>query len=184
MHTRLPSLMAAVVCLTACSSAPVQQSTNIGHWSVQGRVGLWANGEQESANVHWQDCGDRYRIRLSGPLGVGTTIIYGDREQVSLHRGGDPALSAESPEALLASLGWVMPVSALRYWLRGLPDPNAPYQQVPQDEGPVTQLTQYGWDIAYQPNSQFAERISLQSGDVRLKWLLRDWQSSAQCPAP
>lgn len=184
MRTRNLFLLMAASWLAACSSAPTQPPTNLGHWSVQGRVGLWANGQQESANVHWQDCGERYHIRLSGPLGVGTTIIYGDREQVSLHRGGDPEVSAESPEALLASLGWIMPVSALRYWLRGLPDPDAPHQQEPQADGPITNLTQYGWDISYQPNSQFAERISLQSGDVRLKWLLRDWQSSARCSAP
>ncbi|WP_372749392.1 lipoprotein insertase outer membrane protein LolB [Litorivivens sp.] len=176
-------LMALIV--AACGSTPKQAPLDeSGYWSVQGRVGLWAHGEQESANFNWQDCNDRYRIRLSGPLGVGTTIIYGDAQQVSLHRGGDPEVTADSPEALLASLGWVMPVSALRYWLRGLPDPDAPHQQHPQEAGSATELTQYGWTIQYQPSSERAERITLESDNVRLKWMLRDWQANAQCNRP
>lgn len=173
----------ALICLSACSSLP-QQTTGDEHWSVTGKVGLWANGEQESANIDWQDCNSHYLIRLSGPLGVGTTLIYGDTRQVSLHRGGDPAITAESPEALLASLGWIMPVSALRFWLRGQADPDAPYQRSPQDTDSLQQLKQFGWTIDYHPAGDKADRIAMERDDVRLKWILRNWSESAACPKP
>ncbi|HCS26686.1 MAG TPA: outer membrane lipoprotein LolB [Spongiibacteraceae bacterium] len=169
--------------LSACSSTPPQPASTSG-WGFNGKVGLWAYGEQESANVEWQDCDSSYLVRLSGPLGVGSALVYGNDSGVSLHRGSDDTLYADSPEALLASMGWYLPVSHLRYWLKGLPSPDSPYQREPQSVDALTSLSQSGWRIAYTYQSGQITRISMQDDNIRLKWIIRNWHESAVCTAP
>lgn len=182
---RLPAavLMLAFSLLTACSSTPSQpESTN--SWGFSGKVGLWAYGKQESANVEWQDCDNSYLVRLSGPLGVGGALVYGNDSGVSLHRGNDAPLYADSPEALLASMGWYLPVSFLRYWLQGLPSPDSPYQREPQSGDAVASLSQSGWRLAYSYQGGQIARINMEDDNIRLKWIIRHWHESAVCTAP
>lgn len=179
---RVASLACALGLLSACSSTP-SQPTPPGGWGFSGKIGLWAYGEQESANVDWQDCDSRYLVRLSGPLGVGGALIYGDDQGVSLQRGGEDTLHAESPEALLASMGWYLPVSLLRFWLQGQPSPDAPYQRESADNA-ITRLSQSGWDIAYQFQNDQISRISMEDGTIRLKWIIRNWHERVSCTAP
>lgn len=184
MNRSLPLLLLLAL-MTGCAGQPQQTQTSVDGWGLSGRVALWAYGDQDSANIDWQDCGDRYLIRLSGPIGIGTRLIYGNREGVWLYQGGESELSASSPEALLAEHGWQLPVSALRYWLRALPVPEAPYQRSPQGSEPISSLRQLGWDLRYEYGSGAAPaRIEMENPEIRLKWLIRQWRDTAECPRP
>ena len=183
MNRSLP-LVLLLAFMAGCAGQARQAPSPENGWGLGGRVALWAHGDQDSANIDWQDCGDRYLIRLSGPIGIGTSLIYGNRDGVWLYRGGEPELSAASPEALLAEQGWRLPVSALRHWLRGLPVPDAPYQRSPQDSGQIERLRQLGWDIHYEYASGAPVRIAMENPEIRLKWLIRQWRDSAECPRP
>lgn len=180
---RVLGLTAILCLLSACGTTPSQPKQTSG-WGFSGKIGLWAYGEQESAKVDWQDCDSRYLVRLSGPLGVGGAIVYGDDSGVSLHRGGDDTLHADSPEALLASMGWYLPVSLLRFWLKGAASPDAPYQREPASGGDITALTQLGWHIVYSYENENITRIAMDDGNIRLKWIIRNWLESVTCTAP
>lgn len=180
---RAYGLIALGSLLSACSTAPTQPATE-NSWGFIGKIGLWAYGEQESANIDWQDCENRYLVRLSGPLGVGSALIYGTDAGVSLHRGGEDTVHADSPEELLASMGWYLPVSSLRYWLRGLPSPQAPHQRTPEPDPETTALDQSGWHIEYSYQNGRIARIAMDNSQIRLKWIIRDWQDSVACKAP
>lgn len=178
---RTACLILVVGLLGACSTAPTQPGSEKS-WGFTGKIGLWAYGEQESANIDWRDCDNSYLIRLSGPLGVGGALIYGTGSTVSLHRGDD-TLYADSPEELLASLGWYLPVSSLRFWLRGQASPDAPYQREPEG-GAASSLTQAGWHITYRYQNDHIARIAMDNGQIRLQWIIRDWRESVTCTAP
>jgi outer membrane lipoprotein LolB len=169
--------------LTACSSAPTQPQNTQG-WGFSGKIGLWAYGEQESANIDWQDCENSYLVRLSGPLGVGGAIIYGNDQGVSLHRGSEDTVRADSPEELLAAMGWHLPVSLLRFWLQGQASPDTPYQREPTSGDVITTLSQSGWRIRYDYQSEEITHITMGEGNIRLKWIIRDWHESVNCAAP
>ena len=179
------TLLALAALLAACSTTPegneAAANADTGHWSVKGKVGIWAGDERETANFEWQNCDTRYRIRLSGPLGVGAALITGNAQEVSLQRGGEPTLYADTPEELLAAMGWIMPVSALRHWLRGEADPRTPARSITTaDNTPA--LEQHGWLVEYNEGGLLPEKISMSHHSARLKWLLRDWQNYRQCP--
>ncbi|MBB3047141.1 outer membrane lipoprotein LolB [Litorivivens lipolytica] len=176
-------LLVAATVLAACSTTPDSQPTDTdsAHWSVSGKVGIWANGERETANFDWQNCAQRYRIRLSGPLGMGAAIIEGNDQEVSLQRGGEATVYADTPEELLAALGWIMPVSALRYWLHGDPDPRAPSRQLTSSNN-YPSLEQHGWLVEYAAGDLLPTKVNMTHHSARLKWLLRDWQTFETCP--
>ncbi len=182
---RAAGLIIAMALVSACSLTPNAPATDPApnHWGFTGKIGLWAYGEQESANIDWHDCINHYLIRLSGPLGVGGALIYGDNSSVSLHRGAEDSISADTPEELLANMGWYLPVSSLRFWLRGQPAPDAPYQQAPE-AGRASTLNQSGWDISYGYQSEKIARINMNNGQIRLKWIIRNWRDAVECPAP
>ncbi len=180
---RAAYLLALTMFLAACGSTPPQPYPDEG-WGFSGKVGLWAYGKQDSANIDWQDCSSDYLLRLSGPLGVGGAVIYGNDAGVSLHHGSDAPQHANSPEELLASLGWYMPVSSLRFWLQGLAAPDHPYQLSPLTEGKIQELAQSGWQIRYDYSADRISRIDMVNGDIRLKWIIREWRDTARCEAP
>lgn len=119
-------------------------------WSLNGRIAVLTAQQGWHAGVRWMEQGGEYQIHLDAPLGQGAAEISGNRTGVVL-RTSDGAFSAESAEDLLEQrLGWRLPVSGLRYWVRGLPDTRAPVENHTLDAaGRLTRLQQSGWDIAF-----------------------------------
>ena len=182
-NARTACLLWLTILLAACGSTPPQPDPGE-RWGFSGKIGLWAYGKQDSANIDWQDCASDYLIRLSGPLGVGGAVIYGNESGVSLHHGSDTPQRASSPEELLASLGWYMPVSPLRFWLQGQAAPDRPFQRSPLSGGKIQELAQSGWQIRYDYRADRLSRIDMDNGDIRLKWIIREWRETARCQAP
>ncbi len=127
----------------SASLAPVNS------WQLSGRLGVQRGGEGWSAGVEWNQLDGSYRIHLSGPMGQGGILLEGDDELVSFSDGEGYYNSSRDPEALLErELGWRMPISALRYWVRGLPDPRtAVERRVLDGQGRLLELEQSGWKV-------------------------------------
>ncbi len=153
--------------LGACSSLPVPtplpgdtaealwqqrqpQLADIRHWAVSGRLAIITQQTGWHTRVRWTQHDDDYLIQLDTPLGQGAAELHGSAAAVML-RTAEGEFSADSAEALLAQrLGWRLPVSGLRYWVRGLPDPGAAVERLTLDDaGRLTRLQQSGWDIEF-----------------------------------
>src|SRR5215469_10499839 len=97
------------------------------HFQLRGRVAVAAGGEGFNANLHWTQDGARTELTLEGPLGVGGAQLtaMGDELTVITSRG-ERVESAAAHAELAARLGFDPPLSALRYWVLGVPDPTQP----------------------------------------------------------
>ncbi len=63
-------------------------------------------------------------INLSGSLNIGSVVIIGQPNKVTLQRGNEAPISATTAEELMQrQLGWTLPIPSLWYWARGLPAP-------------------------------------------------------------
>lgn len=132
----------------------------IENWTADGRIAVSDGRRSWQAGVHWQQRGERYAIDLIGPLGQGRLDIRGGPDGVVL-RDGERTLRADDPDTLLADAGGVpVPVGGLRYWLRGLPEPDQPARPVTDAGGRLTRLTQDGWQIVY-PNYVTVDGLAL-----------------------
>ena len=155
----------------------------INHWQLRGKIGLKQHNKAHSAYLNWRQCGDHFDIRLTGPLGQGAAHLYGDHNRVTLERGKLPSISAESAEQLLQQeLGWVIPVSQLLYWIRGVPQPEVPFRAIDEHAG----FTQSGWQLSY-PKIKTVEGYSLpvkaiaKQQTLSVTLLLKRWELHPVC---
>ncbi|GAB1262541.1 lipoprotein insertase outer membrane protein LolB [Aurantivibrio plasticivorans] len=156
------SIVLALLLLSACVSKPLtpienlqryqQQLADIEHWRFSGKLIMRSAAESEKARVSWQNLSATdFKIRLSGTLGVGTTYIYGDRDVVRLEQSGKEAVTAATPEQLVyEQLGRDIPISHLRFWVRGLPAPDALSHNISlADSGHLSGFEQSGWQLSF-----------------------------------
>jgi outer membrane lipoprotein LolB len=159
--------------LTPADPAALLQLQN---WSLDGRIGIRHQGQINSANLSWQQRSERYTIALSGPLGQGGLRIENDGQIVSLEQAGsDEIHRAATPEALMQQLlGWHLPLSHARFWVRGLPDPNLSWQGLSQG------FIQAGWKVEYDRYTHtgtlvLPEKIRLTRPDLRITLVINRW---------
>lgn len=133
----------------------------LGVWSLSGRIAIQTPAEGWHAALTWEQQGEAYAIQLSSPLGQGALQLNGDPAHVILRTSAGED-SAQDPETLLErQLGWRLPVSGLRYWVLGLPDPNMPLEHQELDgQGRLIRIRQSGWDIEFRRYAA-ASRVDL-----------------------
>lgn len=148
-----------------------------------GKIGFSDGKKGGNATIQWEQEGENYHIRLFGPLGSGSIQIVGEPKQVYLISEDGQIVHAKNPESLVEKeLGWTIPVSGLRYWLRGLPAPGTPPQQIQLDDMQrIWQIKQHDWTITYQSYQEtqgvpVPHKLMLQNGPIRLKFIFRRWR--------
>jgi outer membrane lipoprotein LolB len=201
MVKKMPSLhhcllLSALCALLSACAVPRQMPTSdfkqlqrqlqaVDSWRVTGKIGLRQNGRGNSAQVNWQQAQDQYTLRLSGPLGIGTVMVEGDASGVTVHNK-DGVFEAPSPEQLLLDLtGWQIPITALRYWARGLPAPDMPIVQQQIDQGRLASLNQGGWNIEYRDYTMvdglwLPAKMLMSRPETQLTLLYKTWQLGPQ----
>jgi len=189
--------------LQACASTPLQQASQsaasqilytqhlrnlaaINSFSLQGRIGVQADGKGFSGNLHWQHTQSRDNIELFSPLGSQVANIQKTAEQVTLIEANGKRTSADNAETLTAEvLGWRLPLSGLADWSLGRPTQNAVVQSTWDERGFLRTLKQDGWDIEYQAYSAYdgqflPTKISLKSEKLKLKLVVETWLASVK----
>jgi outer membrane lipoprotein LolB len=159
-----------------------QNLANLQDFEAIGKIGFSDGQQGGNASIVWEQHPQSYRVRLYGPLGSGAVQIKGDSNDVSLTKTDGKIITANTPEALVSKeLGWVIPVSGLRYWLRGLPAPGtAPKKMLLDDSNRLWQMNQQDWNIQYQAYKSIDGRdvpykLLLTNGSIRLKFIFDRW---------
>lgn len=159
------------------------QLQQLDQWSFRGRTLIQQGKEGWNAGVSWQQQDDTFKIRLTGPFAQGAVELTGDDQQVTMRTSDGEQYSAETPEQLLEEvLGWRLPVSALRDWVRGLP-----YQaeqvdlQEMDDDGRLLALHQAGWQVEflrYVPfaGQQIPDKVFIKRDDLSVRLVVSSWQ--------
>ncbi len=159
-----------------------QQLEDLITWSLKGRVAGKSNEEGFRAGVHWQQQQQDFEIELLDPLGRKVAIIDGDAQQVQLNTSKGEQLEAQDAESLMQGLlGYSLPVNGLRYWLRGIPNPELVYASLELDEqGRLKQLDQAGWLIDYQRYHNGAPSlpafIKVSNPTLQAKIIIHRWE--------
>ncbi len=153
------------------------------HFELKGRVAVAAAGEGFNANLRWKQDGARSQLTLEGPLGVGGAEITASGDDLTLvNSHGERIDSSAAHAELAARLGFDPPLTSLRYWVLGVPDPASPAQEaLDPTQQRLSALTQDGWHIDYLGYSvasgeSLPARLTLQRDSVRVKLLVDDWQ--------
>ena len=154
-------------------------------WVAVGRVAVLHDEESWHANLHWEQRGERYHIRLIAPLGQGSVALRGLPGSVMMeHEEG--AVMAASPEVLLERhIGWRIPVTGLHYWVRGLADPTAENALEHGDDGRPVRLDQNGWRIDFRRWGEVGgialpEKVFMEADGLKVRLVIDQWDLPAQ----
>jgi outer membrane lipoprotein LolB len=172
--------------LSACSIVPEEPEVHysklarqhlykLQNWSFEGRLALTGKNDSWSANINWRHEPEDEKIKLSGPLGQGTTVIRLTGNLVTIDRGDGQAQSSTQPEQFInQQLGMFVPVHSLRYWVVGLPEPTSIFVET------ATGFKQAGWFIDYKQmrlvnDQSMPRKISVTNEQVKLKLIIDQW---------
>jgi outer membrane lipoprotein LolB len=151
-------------------------------WQLNGGIAANSADDGWDARVNWRQREDGYELRFSAPLGQGALFLQGDAGGVVLRTAEGETRSAPDPESLLAQTAGVsVPVSALYYWIRGLPVPDAAVDGlVVNAQGYLEALEQLGWSVEYARYRAYGElrlpdKLILKNPEWIVKLIVSEW---------
>lgn len=183
--------------LAGCASQPAPQVSRplpaaereqaldaMTEYKVVAALGVKAPGENVSGTLNWQQQGPYYQASMTNFLGL--TVF-----ELSTHEGGATVkVDGETHQAMSAGAlldylsGWSLPIEEMQLWLKGLPGPSS--ENLRRDGmGRLTSFTLTDsrarqWQVSYSeffPDAKSLPRkMQLQSGETRLKLVIREWQ--------
>lgn len=160
----------------------LQQLSQLKNFAASGVLSVYYRKKLTIANFAWQQMGDRYQMKLSGPWGLGSEILIGQPGRVTLIRSSHERYTAVSPEALLSQqLGLRLPVTALIFWARGIPAPMHPTQIKFNDLSQIIRLKQAGWLVELSQyrvvkTDTLPTKLQINSKQLKLRIVVNKWK--------
>lgn len=199
---QLIALLVATSWLAACQTVPkaitpsVAPAEVVAGWparrtqlqaraqfTAQGRIGVVAGADGFNGHLRWIQDGTRSTVSLDGPLGVAGVRIVDDAGALTVTNPSGEALDSQAAhDALVRRLGFEPPLSSLRYWLQGVPDPATVSTENLGAQGYLGTLTQSGWTVTFSDYRQTADgalpwKMTVARDAVRVKLVIEAWHS-------
>lgn len=155
-------------------------------YTLEGRVAVRVGDKGWQANVRWQQRGDLSEVRLSGPFGAGALKLrlQGTQLRMTDSRGHE-LQGEEASTALQEQLGFSPPLTSLRYWLLGLPDPAVPAELTGGAGATATQFDQQQWHLRHEDfrsettargKVNMPRKLTATREDIRLRLVVDRWR--------
>lgn len=151
------------------------------HWQIDGRASVRTSDEGANFNVQWQQQGEDYHIRISGPLGQSVATVTGGEGWSEL-KTSDQTWYGDSLQDILqtadSNTAIQLPLHRLRYWVRGIPAPGLDSEFTLNDLPVITAMTQDGWQIdyrGYHDNNNLPRRIDIERDAMSARLVISVW---------
>lgn len=186
--------LALALALAGCQTVPLVPAPALA-WSVRrpalqalerfgldGRVAVAVGNQGFNAGLRWTQSAAMTHLALTGPLGAGGVEVTADGDDLTVVASNGKRLDdAAARTELESKLGFEPPLTSLRYWVLGVPDPAAPASTQLDSQQRLARLTQDGWQIdytAYMPvGAQWLPRLlTLRRANVRVRMVVDEWQ--------
>lgn len=164
------------------SDQQLERLTRLETWEISGRLGLRDGQQGGSGRLDWAQSPIDSELRFVGPFSQGSWRLNLTPEQARLELSDDEVYRADTLDQLLVeTIGWDIPVEALSWWIKGLPDPKYSFQASQAEGDRLETLEQLGWLIEYRDfmpvESLFLpRRITASRGTEQIKLLIRHWR--------
>jgi len=183
--------------ISACSSIPdvdsdlqLQQWQNhqalvnkIESWNIKGRAAIQSENNSATFLLHWDQFNTSYELRFISGLGQGTYLLKVTEDGVVMITPKNKVFTSDTPENLIREkLGWDVNLAGLKYWVRGVPEPNVKYSQLLLDEkGRLKDMKQSGFFISIlryteKENISLPEKLFIRSNNIQLRLVIQNWE--------
>lgn len=190
--SRLIALAILTTLLSGCAGWGISGRDDGERWSLAGKLGMRKAGQAESVLLNWVQCEERYRLTLSGPFGQQLARVQGDAAGATFWlRDAEPEFTAAPQAWLDQRLGWPLPISQLRHWVRGRAAVG-PVTAVRRDsDGNAALIEQGGWQVEYLEYHSGAQldlprRLRASRNGMAATLVVRQWRLGEEvetCPA-
>ena len=160
--------------------------TKLDAWQFEGRLVVKTLKDSRHANLQWSHSIELDKLQLSGPFGQGATqiLIYPDSIQITNSNGKIEV--SENPERALERLfGFKVPLSALKYWVLGVTEPNAKNCIEIDANGFLRKIWHQDWEVfikKYRSLHKYTvpKLIEIKNDDVVFKLVIDRWNQGIE----
>lgn len=188
-------VLAAVLALGACAPVRVRQTPQmlaaqrareaslrpVTSWALNAHIAVSNGHDGGSGQLEWRQQGDHYSFTVRAPVTGRTWKLTGDAGQAVLE-GVDPQPDhgTDAGELLRDRLGWNVPLSDLRAWIRGLRAPHQPAQLQFNAQSLPAVIGQNGWTVEYRDwytgrNPPLPRKVFASKGAAHVRVVIENW---------
>ena len=151
-------------------------------WRATGRVAIRTPADGWSASFDWTERDGRGEATVRGPFGAGAAQITRSAESIRIATPRGEPIDVPAPfdalePALVARLGFPLPLAELRFWLLGVPAPRQ------ASAGTAGAFDQAGWTVRAEEYAPAAgapaplpRRLVLTREGTRIRVVVDRWQ--------
>jgi outer membrane lipoprotein LolB len=198
------SLLGLLIVLAGCATAPEEPKPADAEaewalrksilsqqqaWWLTGKVAVRTEEDGWTAGLRWLQVGEQFEIDLLDPFGRIVARIKSGAGRVTLTQRDGGIITAADAESLMRELyGWALPLSGLRYWVLGIPEPNIDtsghgHRSRIDAYGRLTELNQAGWAVDYEQYQDIEpvdlpEEIALSNHSLKARLIVKEWHLS------
>ena len=203
MNFKFFLILALISLLSACGSAPPKPQNNVSlqegflayanrlraiqTWSLKGRLAVRAERGNGTLNILWDQDIDNYVIRFIAPFGQGAFDIRGFTDTVVFKDATGLVLVSPTAEELLENtMGLKVRLKGLAYWLRGIPEPGEPFNELVLDEkGRLQSLQQANVSVELsrykkQGDYELPGKIKIKGDGFKLNLAIHNWDLNSE----
>ena len=187
--------------LTGCSLLPWSSDDDsevltflpadqLNQWDLTAKFSVSTAAGTDSGSIRWILNPNEERLDVLSPTGSVVAQLTMTETEARLKTDDRETVAKDAETLFREVMDLSLPVAALRYWVRGLDAPNLPLESVEKDgEGRITDLTQGGWQLAYNGNVsiesgshrfEVPRRLTATRGDIEIRWASTEWQAITQ----
>ncbi len=159
------------------------------NWHIRGRISILSLQENWYAKFNWIQKNKNFQLSFTGPLGETELQVSQIAQDIYLKTAAKE-LRGDNLELLLKQeTGWSFPVTSLRYWIQGEPNPDVNSKLTYNESQQISDIFQSGWHIQYkkrfvvEANSgsqgEFAKtlpkKITATRENLKIKLIISHW---------
>ncbi|HAN81034.1 MAG: hypothetical protein CMD54_04045 [Gammaproteobacteria bacterium] len=184
--------------LTGCSLMPWSSGDDVevltflpadqlNQWDLTAKFAVSTKDHTESGSIRWMLNSVEERLDILAPTGSVMAQVTVTDSEARLQTDTQETVAKDADILFRDVMGTSFPVSALRFWIRGLDAPNLPLESVEKDRyGRITELSQGGWQLTYNGNIaiesgshrfEVPRRLIATRGEIEIRWASTEWQA-------
>ena len=159
----------------------------LNQWDLTAKFAVSTKDKTESGSIRWMLNSVEERLDILSPTGSVVAKVTVTDSVARLQTDAQESVAKDADILFREVMGTSFPVSALRFWIRGLEAPNLPLESIEKDgDGRITVLTQDGWRLTYNGNIaiesgshrfEVPRRLTATRGEIEIRWASTEWQA-------
>ena len=144
-------------------------------WNASGRFVVIYEKESINAKFIWKQETEEFELRILNSLGLRSIVFRGNNQGIN-------SIDGAAPDDIIANedLLELIPLSEMRFWLTGNPNPMIEFSLYTKDSENIS-FTQSGWNVKILENRAidsfyFPGKINISNSESSITILISDWK--------